>query len=68
MPKTADPVRAYLSSIGKAGGEASGASRRQARVRLEAGQMNEEELRAYEDRREKAKLAALTRWSRRDSG
>lgn len=59
-----DPVRAYLSAIGKAGGEASGASRRQARVRLDAGEMNEEELRAYEDRREKARRAALTRWSK----
>lgn len=64
MTRKSDPVRAYLSTIGKAGGEASGASRRLAREKLDAGSMSEEERWAYEMRREQARQAARVRWSK----
>ena len=59
-------LSAYLASIGKAGGVASGAARRTARKKLEAGtELTDEERLAHERRREQAKKAAEARWAKR---
>lgn len=55
-------LRAYLSLLGTAGGKASGASRREDRLRAEEGNLDAGER--VKQRSELARKAAQARWER----
>lgn len=57
-------IRAYLAVIGKAGGVASGASRRAIRERAQAGELTAEEQATYDRRREQLSRAGVSRWTK----
>jgi hypothetical protein len=58
-------LRELLSKIGKAGGVASGASRRAIRERAEAGELTAEEQATYDRRREQLSRAGVSRWTKK---